>query len=400
MALQSAANINVVVKRETTEGVAATAAGATEVRIIGSPGLELKRATIQSAEKRDDGYKSMGRLGGKMVDGSLNTEITVGGATDMFLEAITRTSWATATSISFATMTQVALGTNTVSASGGSWFTQGVRVGDIFTIAGTTVSGDNGLNTRVLSMTTLTLVVPAATFTTLAATATGTLTILKKLSAGTTPTNYSHTIEQYDRDIDLSELFLGCSVVGVNLSLRPNGMSTAQYTFMGLDRTALTTGTSPWFTSPSLTTGLSLIADDSVIRFNGSNVTTFTSLDISFALAAKAESVIGSFVPPAVFKNDTTITGSISGLRSDFSNLTLFDAETEFEISFKLEEPSTTTPKPCLSFFFPRVKIARLSAPAGGDDGAKIEALDLYIAPKVSTTGYDASPFTIHSSAA
>jgi hypothetical protein len=44
-------------------------------------GLQLDRAVIQSAEKRDDGLKSMGRLGGKSVSGSFNSELTVGGAT-------------------------------------------------------------------------------------------------------------------------------------------------------------------------------------------------------------------------------------------------------------------------------------------------------------------------------
>lgn len=399
---QNDSNILVAIKRETTVGVAATTAGATEVRVIQSAGLELARAQIQSTEKRNDMTTPMGRLGGHSVGGSFTGEITIGGATDIGLEAIMRAVWVPAKAIPFASMTTVALGTNTVTASGGDWLvTQGVRVGDIFTFASTTVVADNGVNARVVSVTTLTITTTPAAFTTLVATATGTMTLLKKLSTATTPQRYSHTIEQYDQDVDLSELFLGCRLTGMKLSFKPGAMATVQYTYMALDRTQLTTGTSPWFTTPALTTGLALIADDSAIRYNGNNVATFTGFDLDFTIAAKGEPVIGSFVSPDVFDNDLVITGTITALRSDFSNLVLFDGETEFEVGILLQEPNTGPPKNCVSVFLPRVKISKLSAPVGGGDGAKIETLTLMVGPKVAstTTGYDGTVATIHSSA-
>jgi hypothetical protein len=68
-------------------------------------------------------------------------------------------------------------------------------------------------------------------------------------------------------------------------------------------------------------------------------------------------------------------------------------------MSIMLQEPGST-PKPCLALYFPRVKIASLSAPFGGSDGAKVETLGLMIGPKTAATGYDAGMYTIHSSAA
>lgn len=398
MTYQADSNILVAIKRETTTGVAATAAGATEVRLIQSPGLELKRANITSAEKVPTMLRPMARLGAKSVGGSYNTEISVGGAHDLMLEAMMRTAWVTAVNTTFLSMTTVALGTNSVTAAAGSWLTQGVKVGDIFTLTGTTVTADNNLNTPVLAVTTLTLTVPAASFTTLAATATGTLTVLKKAKNGATAVRYTHTVEQYDQDTDLSELFLGCRVIGAKVSFKPGTMATIQYTLMGLDRTALVTNTSPWFTTPSLTTGIALVADDSSIRYNGASIATFTGFDLDFSIAAKGEAVIGGLTSPDVFDNDLTVTGSVSGLRQDFSNLTLFDAETEFELQILLQEP-TGTPKGCMAFFFPRVKIGALSAPVGGGDGAKIETLSLLIGPKVGTSVYDSTVATISSTA-
>lgn len=399
MTIQTNANILVAAHRETTLGIAATATGATQVRLIGSTGLTLKRGAITSAELRTDGLTSMGRLGGKSVDGGYTTELSVGGHVDLFLEALMRSTWATSTAIGFATMTTIAIGTNTLTAAGGDFVgAQGIRVGDIFTLTGTTVSGNNSLRNVVVAVGSMTIVTTTGAFTTLVASATGTLTILKKLKTSNPYIRYSHTIEQYDADIDLSELFLGCRCIGAKLSFKPNAMAMADFTFLGMDHTALATGTSPYFTSPSLTTGLSLIADDSAIRFNGSTVTTFTGFDLNFSIKAKGESVIGSFVPPDIFDNELDVTGMITGLRSDFSNLTLYDAETEFEMQILLKEPGTA-PQNCIAIYLPRVKIAALAAPVGGGDGPKVVTLGLMIGPKVAATGYDGTICTISSTA-
>jgi hypothetical protein len=175
-------------------------------------------------------------------------------------------------------------------------------------------------------------------------------------------------------------------------------MVTAGFTFMGMDRTALTTATSPWFTAqPATTTGLSLVADDSSILKAGVAVATFTGFDLNFTIAAAGAAVIGSFVSPDIFDNDLSVTGTITGLRSDFSQLTLYDAETEFDVCIVLTEP-TTAPKPTFGLYLPRVKIGGLSAPLGGDDGAQVETLTLIVGPKVAATGYDATVASISQS--
>lgn len=400
MTIQTNSNVLVAVRRETTTGVNATVTGAHQVRLIGSSGLELKRTPIRSAELRDDGNESFGRLGAKMVDGSLESEITAGGATDYFIEEIMRSAWATAVAVGFATMTTVAIGTQTLTAAAGDWVgAQGIRVGDIFRLTNTTVSGNNNTNLPVLTVNSLTITTRAAALTTLGATATGTLTILRKIKSATTPTRYSNSIEQYDEDTDLSELFLGCRLVGLKLSCKPGEMAKASYTFKGMDRTALATGTSPYFTSPALTTGLGMIADDASVIYNGASVATFTGVELDFTLGAETVSVLGSFVSPDVFDNILSVKGSITGLVSDFSNLTLYDAETEFSLQVVLEELAAA-PKPCLSVFLPRVKIESLSTPVGGQTGPKVTTLGLMVGTKAAATGYDGTIATFSSSVA
>ena len=401
-AYQTGSNVLVAMKAEkaATPGTAAltTTITSSQLRIIDSPGMKLNRAVVQSAEKRADGFKTMGRLGGKSTDGSYNCEVSPGGMTDHLIEAVMRSTWSTAVAIGFATMTTVAMGTLTLTAAAGDWVgTEGVRVGDVFRITGTTVSGNNNLNSRVVTVNSLTITTTPLTFTTLVATATGTLTRLRKLISATTPTRRSWTIEQHDTDTDLSELYLGSRCTGMSLSCKPGQHATAQYTFVGMDRTALVTATSPWFVSPVLSTDLGMIADDSVILKDGVAVADFNSFDLNFSIAAATEPVIGSLVSPDVFDNDCTVTGTISGLRDSFAGLTDYDAETEFSISILLEE-SETAPADCLAIYIPRAVIANLHAPVGGGDGAKIETWELMIGPKVAATGHDATIAAFHTS--
>jgi hypothetical protein len=397
---QTGANVLAAINEETTHGTAATVTGATRIRFIDSPGLELKTTPILSQEKTSAAITPMGRLGSLMVDGSFNTELSVGGASTLLTEGIMRAAYTTAVVVGFATMTTVAVGTNTITAAAGDWVGgQGLRVGDIFTLTGTTVSGNNNTRVPILAVTSLTITVPAGSFTTLAATATGTLTRLRKVINGASPVRKSYTVEQYDTDIDLSEVFLGCRVVALDFDFKPNSMAMMNASFLGLDRDALASGASPFFTSPTLSSSMQLVADDSTIYQSGTAVTTFTGLTLQLRITAKGEPVIGSRVSPEVFDNDLAASGTITGLRSDFATLTSFDAETEFDIMLVLREPGTA-PVACFGMYIPRVKIASVAAPVGGGDGAKIETRTLLFGPKTASTGYDGTLVTFSQSAA
>lgn len=399
---QRARNILAAFKREGTFGTAAGDTDGLQIRITDSPGLELSRAQIQSQERRTDMTKPMPRLGGKAVDGSLNGELSVGGAIDSMLEAIMRGTWTAAVAITEATagLTSITTTTSTIVASAGSWITAGVRVGDVVRLTNHATSANNNLNLRVTGVTASTITVAGTPLTADAvADAAFTLTILKKVSTPTTPTSYSYSVEQYLRDIDISELFLGCRLVGFQITCNPGQMATWTATFQGVDRTLLATGTSPYFTSPTVTTGKALIADDSAIRHNGAEVAHFTGFTLNFQITAARQPVIGSHVSPDVFDDDLMVTGQVSALRSSLANLTLFDDETEFELSILLAEPGTD-PDPCIGIFLPRVKIMKPSAQLQGGEAGQVETLDITCSVKTAATGYDQTIANIFSSAA
>ena len=197
-------------------------------------------------------------------------------------------------------------------------------------------------------------------------------TQVAKIATPAVPIFRSYTVDQYDVDIDLSEQFLGVRVVQGDFSFQPDEMAGAVWTFQGQDRVILTSGTSPYFTSPALTGGIPLIADDAVLSYKGSPVTILTGLNISIVVEAAGQPTIGSFLTPDIFMNMLRVSGDVSAIREDLQAATDFDAETEFEIKVVLQAPGSA-PKLTFAIVLPRVKLTDVDAPYSGGDAAKIE---------------------------
>ena len=403
MAYQTGSNYLVAIGPElVATGTAALANSGKILRTVDSPGMKLNRANIMSAERNDAMMRPMARLGFKSADGSFNSEWSVGGMQDDLLAALLRTTWTASSTITYdggAALTSLEVtAAGEITSVGTTSFVGAIFAGDIIYLTDMSTAANNNVNCRVLSVAANVLTLAGTPLTIQVADAACSLIRRKKVYAPTTPTRLSFSIEQYNEDIDLSELFLGCRLIGVKFSFKPGAHATVTWTFLGMDRTLLLVGTSPWFTAPTVTTGISVVADDSVIVAGGAVVANYTGMDLDFTIAAKGEPCIGSLISPDIFDNDLSCSGSITGLRSSFANLIDYDAETEFAVGMKLEEP-VAAPRPTVSLWLPRVKIGGIDAPLGGD-GAQIETRSLLIGPAVATTTLHASPVIFHSSGA
>lgn len=384
--LQTGTNYTVRIVRQAALGTAAVV-GTTpcwQLRSNTSPGLEKKSAPIRSNERTANAVVAMPRLGPTTVDGSYNFDLTIGGATDMILEAIMRGTWVAASALTTSTgagacVDLTANAVNQITRTGsGSFITDGWKEGDVARLTTYSTAADNNIDLRVVTVTALVLTFAGSPLTIGAADTSAILTRQKKLITPATPTRYIHTLEQYEVDGDLSQLFIDCRCVGVKLSMKPGQMATYTAMFVGTDRQLLVTGTSPWFTTPVLTTGVGLVTDDSAIWLNGAIAAYITGYDLDFSIANKLENVIGTRVSPDVFDNDMTVSGTVTALRSGFVNPILYDAETEFNIGLLCKEPGTA-PVGMLSTWIPRAKIMGLSAPLG-NDGPMIETLPIAVA--------------------
>lgn len=396
---QTGRDVLLAYKAETIFNTAATAGSGYRFRANASSGLRLSRALIEPGEIRSDGMTSMARLGSKSVAGTLAADASVG-TFDPLLEAALRGTWTAAVAITEATagLTSITTGTNTIVAAAGSWITAGVRVGDVVRLTGHSTAANNSRNLRVTGVSALTLTVAETLVADAVADTAFTLTITKKLTMPTTPVRRSFTFEEYGTSIDLTEQATGCRVSSVRFVGQADGMFILEFGIVGADIVPLASGASPYFTTPTLTTTIALTLADATLRFGGADVAVLTAFEYMHDLRASTLPVIGGAVTPDVFENPAQGSGSISGARSDLTNLTRFTGETELELHVLAIEPESE-PKDFISLFLPRIKLVGVDKGFGAD-GALIETMPFRAGPKEGTTGYDTTMVTISTSAA
>lgn len=399
---QTGKNITVAYKVEATLNTAPGASSAEVLRIAPGPGLGLRKEGIRSNEVRKDGLTSIARHGSRFVDGSYPIEMSVG-SFDTILQALMRATASTLVVTSAtASLASITFGTNTVTATntstGSGFLGAGIRVGDVFRITGTSggAGANNSVNGRVGAVATHTITVLGTSIFTATTTADTTfvLTRGKKLANVTgTYTRRSYYVDQYYTDLDLSEVFGGVRWTGLRLRGTPNGMAEGELTAMGMSVTALASGSSPYYTSPTEYTSDPLVFADAAIAYNGSDIAVATAFDMEYVIDAQTLPVVGSSVTPDVFDGAARVRGSITVLRESLANLTGFADETEYQLHIMLREPGAV-PRAYISFFVPKLKLMGVEA-ALGNDGALIETLQFEAGLKALATGYDQTLITI-----
>ena len=402
MPQQTGKGVTVALKVEATLNVAPSASGAEKLRLTPSPGLKLAKESISSNEIRPDKLSTIPRHGSQEVTGSYNGEMSLS-SHDTIFEAMMRSTWVSAVTITESTssLASIVIGTNTVEAAStgsGSWENAGVKIGDVFRLTGHVDAANNDLNLRVKSMTTHTLTVHGSPLTAEASADNAfTVTIGKKLKNATTPTRRSFTVDEYQEDIDLSERFSGCRFTRMSISGTPNGMAEIEFGVMGMSVTALATGTSPYFTSPTEYTSDPLVFADAIISFGGAEIAVATAFELVLDIDTATLPVIGSTTTPDVFDNTARLTGSISFLREDLARLANFTDEDVLALHVMLEEKESD-PQDYISIFVPRIKIMDVDKSLG-DDGAMVETLPWEAGVQASATGLDPTLLTILTSA-
>ena len=398
-AYQTGRNKAVDLKVESTLGTPPGASGATRLRVAPSSGLTLKKATVLPTEFRADGMTVQARHGSKSVDGEYMMDLIVGAA-DALFEAGARGTWFpsfTYTNTTGTSVTAQAGPPSTFTFAAGSLITAGIKVGDIVRMNATGgPAGNNNRNLRVTAVT-ATLLTVAETLT-LDATprTTFTLTVLKRLVQGTT--SRSFTFEEKDLDASVSKQFVGCRIAKVMLSFKPDATVQVTFGLVGQDMNVISGGSYPYFTSPTVATGIGLVCSDGKVRVNGVDSIDFTGLDITIDLGGATQPVIGSMISPDVFLNPAKITGQLTGLRSDLSRLGLFTAETQFEIGVLCVAPMSE-PKDCVHFYFGNCKYMGQSD-GMGQDNALIETLPINIGLDEAGGAHVSTMFLMSTSAA
>lgn len=343
MAFQDQSNAYIAYKAQTALGAKATGTGAKILRTSGGSGGALTKATAASDEVRRDAMRTRGRHGTQRSSGSYTAELSSGSFDDI-LEAVMRGTWAAAITVSSAQIPSITTTASTIIAVSGSWITLGLRVGDVIKLTTTSTPTNNNKFLRIIGLT-ATVITVAETLT-VAATADTTYSVVRsgrKLIQPAAPIKRYFTIEEYEADIDSSEVFQDAMFGSLKLSMAPNGMLSADIGWTGTGAFETLTGASaPMFTTPVASTALPMAVADATLRIGGSDLIDLTSFDVSFELGLTAPDVAAGKVAPDIFTAPMAVTINFTTLRQDVSRVAQLLNETRGDLLLLAWDDSKT----------------------------------------------------------
>lgn len=392
-------DVQVIRRAETTFGVLATNDSTARLtRITAQDGIQATKGLIPSDEIRRDLQTTRARHGIKAVAGSLSGELSLGTWDDL-LEAALRGTWSTPLSVASLTLSFDAVA-GTITRSTGNFLTDGFRRGD--TVRCTVGGGANAnVNFIVVGATATVLTVGNRAAMTTAANVSGcTLTRPKKLvmPAAGSLVRRSFTIEQSLITADESQVFTGCRVTGFSLALSPNAPAQISFGILGQDAQRRTGAQSPYFTSPTVTSGVPMVGIDGAVADTAGAFAAPTSASLALDLQATTQDVVGSTVTPDVFEGVGAVTAQTTYIRQGFARWQSFWTEGEAGLFLLLPVPGGS-PQDFISFAIPQATLGPVTAPVAQPSGPIIETAPLIVGVPTAAD-CDASMITICTSAA
>ena len=409
MTYQSNFNAYVAYKAQSALGSQASGSGASILRTAGGGGIKLSKAAVESNEIRRDGMRSRGRHGTQKIAAEYNGELSIG-SHETIIEAVCRDTWSSADlTLTQSDFTSLTTGAHTIVLTSGDPRTLGLRVGDVIELLNYS-GGNNAENLRVtgLSATTITvaetLSVNASADTSCSIVRRG-----KKLTAygGASIVKRYFTLEEYEYDIDQSTVATDFVWAGVKFGMSPNGLITCNPHGIGTGQVeAKASGASPFFTTPSASSGAPLAVVDATVRLNGADLVQLTSFDLSVDIGASAPDVFGSGAikyAPEVFGGQLAVSMNLSMLRSDLSVFSDFIAETQYSLHILAVE-NEGEPKDFISIYVPNFTLGGVDASAlskqGGGRTQSISIPSSLVGIDNTGAGFDATMIKFQSTGA
>lgn len=371
MTLQAGVATSLRYKAETVLNTPLGPTGGQKLRRVKSS-LSGGKDTFQSNEVRTDQEIVDLRHGTGRIKGNIDGELSLN-TYDDFIEAALRGTWTTGVTSGALTTVAAAIGTpGTFTRTGGSWITDGFRVGDVVRWTGWATTGvpNNAKNYRITALS-ATVMTVAESVATKAAGDSVTVTVPgKKLITGVAKRSFA--IEHYFADIGASQLFTGVRIGSMALSLPPTGLATTSFGTMGVDFQNLSGGASPYYTGPTAetTTGI-FAAVNGTLAVNGTAIAIVTGLNVNVDLGLSADPVVGSNFVPEIFYGSTKVTGQMTMFLQDITVLDYFKNESEISLTTVLNT-ATGSPLDFMSIKMPRIKLLGADIDNSGQQGTPI----------------------------
>ena len=370
MAIASNISKQLRYKVEATYGTAPGATTAQLLRRVESS-LDLSKDTYQSNEIRTDYQVADFRHGMRKVGGNIKGELSPKTYAD-FIAAALRRDFAAVTALTGLSVTIAGAGpTYTVTRGTGDYLTGGLKIGDVIRLSVGTLNVANiSKNLLITALTaTIATVVPLNGVALVAegpiASTTVTVVGKKTYTPQTSHTDKSYSIEHWYSDIAQSELFTGCKLGVVDISLPPSGMATIDMSFIGQN---ITTATAAYYTTPTaLTTTGVAAAVNGALLINGTPSAIVTGLSLKIETGNQAmDGVVGSNTIPGIAAGTVKVSGQFSAYFQDATVRDYFINETAISLVAAFST-SNDAAADFIAFAIPNLKVGS----AGKNDSDK-----------------------------
>lgn len=316
MTIQTGVSVDVAYKAEAGFGVAPGAVGAKLVRRIGST-LTMGRQALRSNEIRSDAQIAGQRHGSRRVQGELRGELSLG-AWDDFLAAAVRGAWAAGAG--FTGQAAASAEGRSFTRAAGSWIGDGFKCGDVVRWSGL-AAGNDGRDLRVVGLTDAVMTVAESV---VDASAAATCAVAGgKAAVGTLAPSF--TVEHQFTAAGFSQLFTGCRIGRMDLSLSPNRLAEIGFALVGKDMAVLEGADAPHFDAPAAPpVRHPLAAVDATLRLGGDDIGVVTGLDLTVDLGLAGDAVLGGDTVPELFYGRTSVSGTLTTFVEDAALLKNF----------------------------------------------------------------------------
>ena len=354
-------------KKEVTYGLVPAAAAAQALRRVSSV-IDLSKDTYLSNEIKPSFQKSDFRHGVRRVKGKLQGDLACKTYSELFGFALKR-DFAAIAAIAGASITVAGAGpVYTITRAAGSFLTDGIKNGQVVRLSVGTFSAANlNKNLLVTAVAALVLTVLVLNATALVAEgpiATSTVTVAGKTTfiPQTGHIDNSFSYEHYFPELVQSEVYSGCKVNQINLSLPPTGLAQIDIDITGQQ---ITTAAAQYFTSPTaITTTGALAAVNGVLRVGGVTYAIVTGLTMTINPGFTGDPVVGSNLVPFQFPGSVMVSGQFTAYFIDTVLRDAFINETEIDLLAAFTADNTAAAD-FLALALPRIKVGS----AGKTDG-------------------------------
>jgi len=354
--------------------------------------VNLQKEAYQSEERRSDRMRQDIRHGYRSVTGDIVGELSQQ-SWDDFIQAIMGGTWASGASVNFTSVASNSA-TNRITCGSANFPTNGVRVGDVFSVSATpAVAGLTDRFFTALSVGVSTIEVEPGTIGTTATASAVIRVVGQKVEIGTTYRSF--TIERWLTDRSLYQQFKGVRFNQMTISVPASGLVGVTFGVIGQDGTSFGSSVASSYTAAPQTTPFAAVNGE--LYEGGSVLGLVTAAEITVNNNMAGPQVVGTnLTPDLLFGRFADVTGTITIL---FTNATMhnkFVSETESTLILRLQNKdaldSTTE---FVNLILPRIKYSGGDVDDSPDTGITVTMPFVALKPLTANTAQGTSSIAI-----